>query len=94
MTENCPRRCWYVAATSEELGVGPLGRRVLGHDIVLWRTPTRQAWAFDDRCAHRGFPLSHGRVHGDSLACGYHGCTYRTDGRCVHVPPSTTFPPG
>ena len=53
-----------------------------------------QAVAFDDRCAHRGFPLSHGHVDGDRLVCGYHGCTYTADGRCVHVPTQPDVPSG
>ncbi len=94
MNANYPEKCWYVAATSEELGDAPLGRRLLGRDIVLWRSANRQTHALDDRCAHRGFPLSHGRVDGDRLACGYHGCTYEQDGRCVHIPTQHHVPPG
>ena len=94
MTANYPTKCWYVAATCDELGDAPLGRRLLGRDIVLWRSPDRQAVAFDDRCAHRGFPLSDGHVEGDRLVCGYHGCTYVADGRCVHVPTQPDVPTG
>ena len=50
--------------------------------------------AFDDRCAHRGFPLSDGHVDGDRLVCGYHGCAYDADGRCVHVPTQSDVPIG
>ena len=77
MTANYPTKCWYVAATSDELSDAPLGRRLLDRDIVLWRTPDGKAVAFDDRCAHRGFPLSDGHVDGDRLVCGYHGCDIR-----------------
>jgi phenylpropionate dioxygenase-like ring-hydroxylating dioxygenase large terminal subunit len=94
MNANYPQKCWYVAATAEELGDAPLSRRLLGQDIVLWRSANRQAVALQDRCAHRGFPLSHGRVDGDRLICGYHGCTYEPDGRCVHVPTQDNVPPG
>jgi phenylpropionate dioxygenase-like ring-hydroxylating dioxygenase large terminal subunit len=94
MSANCPTRCWYVAATCDELGDAPLGRRLLGRDIVLWRSQDGQAVAFDDRCAHRGFPLSDGHVDGDRLLCGYHGCAYLADGRCVHVPTQADAPPG
>ena len=94
MTANYPTKCWYVAATSDELGDAPLGRRLLGRDVVLWRTPDGQAVAFDDRCAHRGFPLSDGHVDRDRLVCGYHGCAYTADGRCVHVPTQPDVPTG
>jgi phenylpropionate dioxygenase-like ring-hydroxylating dioxygenase large terminal subunit len=40
-----------------------------------------------DRCAHRNYPLSLGRVTGDGLLqCGYHGWTYDGGGRCLRVP--------
>jgi nitrite reductase/ring-hydroxylating ferredoxin subunit len=94
MTANYPTKCWYVAATSDELGDAPLGRRLLGHDVVLWRSPNGRVLAFDDRCAHRGFPLSDGHVDGDRLVCGYHGCAYDADGRCVHVPTQSGVPSG
>ncbi|KZS84673.1 (2Fe-2S)-binding protein [Mycobacterium persicum] len=92
MTANYPTKCWYVAATSEELAGAPLGRRLLDRDIVLWRSHDGQAVAFDDRCAHRGFPLSDGHVDGDRLVCGYHGCCYVADGQCVHVPTQSDVP--
>jgi phenylpropionate dioxygenase-like ring-hydroxylating dioxygenase large terminal subunit len=94
MTANYPTKCWYVAATSDELGDAPLGRRLLGRDIVLWRSRGRPVVAFEDRCAHRGFPLSDGHVDGDRVVCGYHGCAYTADGRCVHVPTQSYVPTG
>jgi vanillate O-demethylase monooxygenase subunit len=83
---NYPKKCWYVAATSDEIGTAPLGRRLLGEDVVLWRSGSGDITAFENRCAHRAFPLSHSTVQGDQLVCGYHGCTYDTDGKCVYTP--------
>ena len=94
MNANYPKRCWYVAATSKEVAEAPLGRRVLDKDIVLWRGASGTVTAFVDRCAHRGFPLSRGRVNGDELVCGYHGCVYDADGRCVQVPTQQEVPTG
>ena len=94
MTASYPTKCWYVAATSDELGEAPLGRRLLGRDVVLWRSSDGRGAAFEDRCAHRGFPLSDGHVDGERLVCGYHGCSYDADGRCVHVPTQPDVPTG
>jgi vanillate O-demethylase monooxygenase subunit len=94
MTANYPTKCWYVAATSDELDGAPLARKLLGRDVVLWRSRAGQAVAFDDGCAHRGFPLSDGHIDGDRLVCGYHGCAYIADGRCVHVPTQADVPIG
>jgi phenylpropionate dioxygenase-like ring-hydroxylating dioxygenase large terminal subunit len=91
---NCPKKCWYVAATCDEIAESPLGRRLLGEDVVLWRGASGRVTAFENRCAHRAFPLSHSRVDGDRLVCGYHGCTYDTDGKCVHTPTQPHVPTG
>jgi phenylpropionate dioxygenase-like ring-hydroxylating dioxygenase large terminal subunit len=94
MMPNYPKNCWYVGATSDELADAPVGRRLLGRDIVLWRTQSGSVHAFDDRCAHRAFPLSRGRIDGERLVCAYHGCTYSVDGSCEHVPTQQEVPVG
>jgi len=94
MTTNYPKKCWYVAATCDEVTESPLGRRLLGEDVVLWRGTSGVVTAFENRCAHRAFPLSHSRVDGDRLVCGYHGCTYDTEGKCVYTPTQPQVPTG
>lgn len=94
MTGNYPRKCWYVAATSDELTDVPVGRRLLGEDVVLWRSASGTVSALQNRCAHRAFPLSHSRIEGDLLICGYHGCTYNAGGGCVHIPSQPNVPIG
>jgi len=94
MNTNYPKKCWYVAATCEEVTQSPLGRRLLGHDVVLWRGASGQVNAFENRCAHRAFPLSHSSVDGDRLVCGYHGCTYDPEGKCVYTPAQPQVPTG
>lgn len=93
MNGNYPANLWYVAATSEELVDRPLGRRLLDQEVVLWRDADGTAHALADRCAHRGFPLSDGHVDANLLVCGYHGCSYRPDGQCVHIPTQPAIPP-
>jgi vanillate O-demethylase monooxygenase subunit len=91
---NWPTSCWYVAATSDEVAASPVARRLLGEDVVLWRSADGRLAAFENRCAHRAFPLSHGTVHDDQLVCGYHGCTYDRDGSCVRIPSQNHVPAG
>ena len=38
LTQVHPRNCWYMLATSEEVGREPLGRRALDIGVVLFRT--------------------------------------------------------
>lgn len=90
---NYPRDCWYVAATSDEVGGAPVGRTLLDLPVVLYRTGDGEVAALADRCAHRGFPLSRGRLEGDLLVCGYHGLRYDASGACVRVPSQENVPP-
>src|SRR3954453_6035176 len=85
---------WHPAARVADMASGrPLGVRVLGEDVVLWRAGgTILAW--QDLCIHRGTRLSLGRIDGDTIECPYHGWTYGTAGRCVATPaPPDQRPP-
>lgn len=94
MNANYPKNCWYVAATIGEVTETPIARRIAGEEVVVWRSAGGQVSAFENRCAHRAFPLSHGIVDGENLVCGYHGCTYGPDGRCTHIPAQNRVPTG
>jgi vanillate O-demethylase monooxygenase subunit len=94
MRPNYPFNCWYVAATSDEVGRELLGRRLLGVPVVLYRRGSGDVVAMEDRCVHRAYPLSEGRLDGDRLVCGYHGFVYETDGCCVEVPSQEKVPQG
>ena len=83
---------WYVAAWSAELEHKPVAVEIASENIVLFRDKSRQAHAVEDRCAHRGVPLSRGRVTEHGLECGYHGITFGAGGRCTHLPHQTAIP--
>lgn len=87
-----PFNCWYVAALPEEVAARPLARRILGLDLVIYRTESGRVAALEDRCAHRLAPLSMGSVVGEHLRCGYHGAEFAADGRCVCVPGQDQVP--
>ena len=78
---------WHPMARVADLADGgPIGGRLLGEDLVLWRSEDRYL-AWRDLCVHRGTRLSLGKViGGDTLECPYHGWTYAVDGRCVQMP--------
>lgn len=93
------KNCWYVAAWSEEVPDGAdgspafLARTILNLPVVLWRDSAGTAIAFEDRCCHRGAPLSLGRKEGDCLRCMYHGLKFDRDGICVEIPSQDRVPP-
>ena len=94
MRPNYPFNCWYVAATSDEVGQDLLARRLLGVPVVLYRRESGDVVAMEDRCIHRAYPLSAGRRDGDRVVCGYHGFGYDPDGCLVDVPSQENVPPG
>ncbi len=86
------RNEWYVAGLSHEFVERPRQRWLLGEPFVLYRTASGRAVVLEDRCPHRGAPLSSGEVCGESIACGYHGFTFDPEGICTHVPGMQTIP--
>jgi phenylpropionate dioxygenase-like ring-hydroxylating dioxygenase large terminal subunit len=78
---------WHPVARVEELEQGgPIAARVLGEDVVVWRSGD-EVLAWRDLCVHRGTRLSLGKVvDGVRLECAYHGWTYGTDGHCALMP--------
>jgi vanillate O-demethylase monooxygenase subunit len=85
---------WYVVAFGHELQRSLLHRRVLGQRLVLFRKEDGTPVALDDRCAHRSYPLSAGKIEGDTVVCKYHGFRYDSAGDCIEVPSQATCPRG
>jgi phenylpropionate dioxygenase-like ring-hydroxylating dioxygenase large terminal subunit len=92
MNQGYPTQCWYVAATTAEVGEAPLARRALDCGLVLYRTPDGTAVALEDRDAHGPYPLSAGRVEDGLIVSAYSGFAYAPDGRCVRVPTQPDVP--
>jgi phenylpropionate dioxygenase-like ring-hydroxylating dioxygenase large terminal subunit len=89
-----PRNAWYALAASEEVTDEPFGTRALDRPVVLYRVTDGSAVALADRDAHRPYPLSLGRVEGDTIVSGYSGFAYDRHGTCVRVPTQTEVPYG
>lgn len=80
------RNCWYVAGWSRTYGHALIAQKILGEDIVLFRTQDGRPVAMEDACPHRKLPLSMGQLDGDAVVCGYHGLTFDCTGRCTDSP--------
>lgn len=82
-----PRRHWYPACQSADLGRRPLGVTLMDTPVVLFRDQTGHPRALLDRCAHRNLALSLGRVQSDGcVECAYHGWRFDGWGHCAAVP--------
>jgi phenylpropionate dioxygenase-like ring-hydroxylating dioxygenase large terminal subunit len=80
------RQYWYPVAFSSGVTDAPLGRRVLGTEIVVWRDADGRVACAGDRCPHRDAPLSRGWVTDGRVVCPYHGWQYGADGKCELIP--------
>lgn len=83
---DATRQHWFPVALSRDVAHRP--RRVLffGSPVVVGRDRVGRAFTLEDRCAHRGVPLSEGRITDAGILCPYHGWTFDAEGRCTRMP--------
>ena len=87
---------WYLICPSADLSNKILSQKILGEDIILFRTKSGKAVALEDRCCHRNVKLSLGYLNDETVVCGYHGWEYDDTGACTKIPsqlPGTKIPP-
>ncbi len=84
------RRFWQPVALASELGDLPLNVRMLGEDLVLFRTSNGEIGLLDRHCSHRGASLEYGIPTEEGIICCYHGWHYGTDGRIIETPNDPT----
>jgi phenylpropionate dioxygenase-like ring-hydroxylating dioxygenase large terminal subunit len=94
MTEEpALRRCWHAVAFESGVGASPASRRLLGTDIVLWRSTRGDVRAAIDRCPHRWAKLSAGANRDGQLVCPYHGWVFAETGQASLIPQLPTDAP-
>jgi phenylpropionate dioxygenase-like ring-hydroxylating dioxygenase large terminal subunit len=92
MTALYPRNAWYPLTWADRITQTLGAHRVLGEDLVAYRTEAGEAVAMADICPHRMAPLSIGKLRGDAIECGYHGMTFGRDGICTRIPGQAHVP--
>jgi 5,5'-dehydrodivanillate O-demethylase oxygenase subunit len=81
------RRYWQPIGTVAELDTEPVRKvRLLGEDLVLFRTENGDYGLMDELCPHRGMDMQYGIPCEHSLRCAYHGWAYDLQGRCIEQP--------
>lgn len=86
---NLMRRYWLPALLSTELpepDCAPVRLRLLGEDLVAFRTTSGRPAVLDTYCPHRNANLFWGRNEEEGLRCVYHGWKFSADGACVDMP--------
>lgn len=60
--------------------------RLLGENLVLFRTRKGELGLIGDKCAHRSAGMEYGIPDQDGLRCSYHGWLFGPDGQCLDTP--------
>lgn len=84
------RRYWIPAAKSEQIparGGAPVRVKLLGEQLVLFRSRDGGLGLIDEFCPHRRASLAYGRNEQGGLRCLYHGWKVACDGRVLESPP-------
>lgn len=88
------RNTWYVFGWDKEVGPSDLfSRTIIGIPVLMYRAEDGTLVAMEDRCCHRGAPLSVGRREGDCVRCMYHGLKFDPTGQCIEAPAQQRIPP-
>lgn len=87
------RRYWWPIGISKDLKDKPTLIRLLGEDLVLFRTGEGQVGVLAAQCSHRGVNLCFGMSETFGIRCRYHGWLYDIDGNILDTPgePDDTF---
>ena len=85
---------WYALAYSSDLAPGDVQPHYFFNEhMVLFRTEDGEPRVLEAFCPHLGAHLGHGgAVHGEALACSFHGWQFNGDGECVSVPYAKEMP--
>jgi 5,5'-dehydrodivanillate O-demethylase len=88
------RRYWHPIAAQEDLDreeVLPV--RILGENLVLYKSTAGQYGLLQERCPHRSASLAYGVPDAEGLRCPYHGWYFDAAGKCLEQPYDDTDNP-
>ncbi|HWO72804.1 MAG TPA: Rieske 2Fe-2S domain-containing protein [Dehalococcoidia bacterium] len=83
------RQYWIPAIRSDELPTPdcpPLRVKLLGEELIGFRTTSGKVGLIQNACPHRGASLFFGRNEEEGLRCVYHGWKFDITGACVDMP--------
>ena len=81
------RRYWFpLRPYAQLLSETVMKVRLLGEDLVLFRTRNGELGLIGDKCAHRSAGMEYGIPDREGLRCPYHGWLYSPSGQCLDTP--------
>lgn len=82
------RSVWLPALLTSQLpspGCAPVRLRLLGEDLLAFRSGDGELGITQANCAHRLAPLFYGQVENEGIRCAYHGWLYDKSGQCLEM---------
>jgi phthalate 4,5-dioxygenase len=82
------RQYWAPALLSEEVADpdgAPVRLRLLGENLVAFRSTSGKVVIIQDACPHRGASLFFGRNEEEGIRCVYHGWKFDSEGHCTEM---------
>tara|TARA_B100001123_G_scaffold135189_1_gene156796 strand:+ start:1516 stop:2886 length:1371 start_codon:yes stop_codon:yes gene_type:complete len=80
------RRYWHPVSLTSDIGIIPLSVRILGEDLVLFRTKAGRIGLVHRQCPHRRASLVYGKCEQNGIRCCYHGWLFSPDGEILETP--------
>ncbi|NNE22897.1 MAG: aromatic ring-hydroxylating dioxygenase subunit alpha [Rhizobiales bacterium] len=80
------RRYWHPVAIVADVGELPSAVRILGEDLVLFRTSGGEFGLVHKQCPHRRASLEFGKCEARGIRCCYHGWLFAPDGEILETP--------
>src|SRR3989338_4067223 len=78
---------WYWVLRSDKLKPKKaVAVKLMGRDLVVYRTDQGKPVILDAYCPHMGAHLAQGKVHGSSIRCMFHNWKYNSKGICEEIP--------
>lgn len=87
---NLLRQYWIPSTVPSHLlptpDCPPVRVKLLGEDLVAFRTTSGAVGIIANSCPHRGASLFFGRNEEEGLRCVYHGWKFNVEGNCIDMP--------
>ena len=80
------RRYWHPVALTSEVSEAPKPIRILGEDLVIFKTTKGNIGLVHKACPHRRASMVYGKTEERGIRCCYHGWLFSPDGKILETP--------
>jgi nitrite reductase/ring-hydroxylating ferredoxin subunit len=84
------RRYWHPVALTSEVSETPKSIRILGEDLVIFKTTKGNIGLVHKACPHRRASMVYGKTEERGIRCCYHGWLFSLDGKILETPGEDT----